>query len=187
MTKPNLVKKLSMKKLVGGNVASFIPEKEIEEQRGDKTVVKIVPDIGATVWIAQVIGIARGVKTGESSFGYWEALMGDFVAIPLVGPNGPQPEKKDGNKIVEPAKEGMRFRTSQLFLPDVVLQMVSAALGNNTGIEFAFKIGITAVSTEGDRPSATGYEYTADFMVEASKNDPLEALLAKALPAPEKK
>lgn len=166
MTAQKIVKKLSMKHLVG-NVKAFIPTKEVEEKRGDKTVVKEIPAIGETKWLAQVVGIARGTKHGTSNFGDWSALVGDFIAVPLEGD-----------------KKGQRFRTGQIFLPDVVQTMVEAALGGNTGVDFAFKIGITAASTEGERPSATGYEYTADFLIEPEKSDPLTALAEKALPAP---
>ena len=129
----NIVKKISMKQLVA-NVGKFIPTKEIPVE-GKPGVVKEVPAIGETVWLVNVVGIARGVKRGESNYGLWEALMGDFVAVPMVG------EKKD-----------KRFRTGQIFLPDVVLNLVAGALGNNNGVEFAFKIGITAVATDGERP-----------------------------------
>lgn len=160
----NIVKKLSMRHLVG-NVKAFIPTKEVEEKRGDKVVVKDVPAIGETVWIAQVVGIARGTKSGVSNYGDWTALMGEFIAVPLVGD-----------------KAGQRFRTGQMFLPDVVMNMVSSALGGNTGVDFAFKIGIVAADTEGENPSATGYEYTADFLIAPETSDPLQALADKALP-----
>ena len=166
MAKANIVKKLSMRHLVG-NVKSYIPTKEVEEQRNGKTVVKDVPAIGETAWLASVVGIARGTKTGQSTYGEWTALTGDFVATAMVG-----------------EKKGQRFRTGQLFLPDVVLNMITAAIDGKSGVEFAFNIGITAADTEGERPSATGYEYTADFLTEPAENDPLAGLVA-ALPAPE--
>lgn len=167
MAKANIVKKLSMRQLVG-EVGKFIPTKEIEEKRDGKTVIKEVPAIGETVWLADVIGIARGTKSGTSNYGDWSSLIGEFIARPLIGD-----------------KVGNNYRTGQLFLPDVVLTMISSMIGNNTGVEFAFKIGITAVPTDGARPSNTGYEYTADFLMEPAENDPLETLAAKALPAPE--
>lgn len=183
MASSNIVKKLSMRHLVG-NVAKFIPTKEVEEKRGDKTVVKEVPAIGETVWLAQVVGIARGTKTGVSNFGDWEALVGDFIAVPLVGDKGPQAAGKDAAGKATPAKDAQRFRTGQIFLPDVIMNMVASAIGNNSGVDFAFKIGITAAATDGERPSATGYEYTADFLIQPEASDPLTALAEKALAAP---
>lgn len=181
-----LVKKLSMKHIVG-NVAKFIPTKDVPVE-GKENTFKEVPAIGETVWLANIVGIARGTKSGISNFGEWTALMGDFVAVALVGDKAAQEAQpaKDGKPAVA-AKEAEQFRTGQLFLPDVVLHMVTAALDGKSGVEFAFKIGITAVETEGERPSATGYEYTADFLTAPKANDPLEALIGAALPAPTEK
>jgi hypothetical protein len=169
----NIVKKVSMKSLIG-NVTKFIPTKEITEKRGDREVVREVPAIGETTWLANIVGIARNVKRGTSTYGDWEALLGDFMAEPLVG-----------------EKAGKRVRTGQIFLPDVILNMIAGAMNGANGIEFNFKVGIVAVPTDGDKPSATGYEYVADILVEPTVSDPLTALLdkaaAKALPAPEEK
>lgn len=169
MSKMNLAKKLSMKILVG-NVANYIPMKEIEEQKNGKTITKEVPNNGATVMLVNVAGLARGIRTGSSNFGDWTALTGDFVAEALVGD-----------------KAGQKFRTGQLFLPDVALNLILPVveeIGRNGAVEMAFSVGITAEAT-----SNTGYEYTAQFLMEPAENDPLETLIAKAmpaLPAPEK-
>lgn len=175
-----IVKKLSMKQLLG-NVARFVPVKEVPVE-GKPGVIKEVPAIGETVWIANVVGIARGVKSGISNYGEWTALMGDFVAVALVGDKAAVAAKPaDGDTPAVEAKEADQFRTGQLFLPDVVLHMVTAALDGHTGVEFAFKIGIIAVPTDGDQPSSTGYEYTADFLTAPKANDPLEALVNASL------
>ena len=160
-----IAKKLSMKGLVG-NVAAHIPMKEITEEKGGKTITKEVVANGQSVMLASIIGIARGLRTGESTYGPWTALTGEFVAVPLVGD-----------------KTGEQYRTGQLFLPDVALNLVTPFIegAGNSGVEFAFNVGITA-----DENSNTGYEYTAEFLTEPEKNDPLSALVAKALPAPAK-
>jgi len=145
-----IVKKLSMKVLVG-NVKAQI--KDLQE--------------GQSVDIARVVGIARGLRHGTSTYGDFTALTGDFVAEALVG-----------------AKVGSRFRTGQLFLPDVAQNLVQPTVENlakGDGVEMAFTIGVIATES-----SNTGYEYTASFLVEPSANDPLEALMSKALPAPAK-
>lgn len=131
-----------------------------------KTYVKDLQE-GQSVELFQVVGIARKIKTGISNFGEWEALMGEFVAEALVG-----------------AKAGQRYRTGQLFLPDVALNLVASELtsGNINGIQLGFKVGAMV-----DETSSTGYVYTAEFLMEPEENDPLESLIAKALPAPEKK
>lgn len=142
-----IVKKLSMKILAGGRPK--IPEAE-----------------GETNWIAKVAGIANGTKTGESNFGLWVALIGNFAAE-QIGVEKPE-----------------RFRTGVMFLPDVALNLVTPALeaaGKGAAIEFAFQIGVIK-----DDSAATGYVYVAESLIEPSASDPLEALSLKALGAPKK-
>lgn len=129
-----------------------------------KSYVKDLQE-GQSLDIFRVVGIARKIKTGISNFGEWESLMGEFVAEPLVG-----------------AKAGQRFRTGQMFLPDVALNLIAPVVGNgNNGVELAFVVNI-----EANEDSATGYIYSCQFLVEPESSDPLEALMAKALPAPAK-
>ena len=92
----NIVKKLSMKVLVGNVKAIAKPLKT-----------------GESVELAKVVGIARGLKVGTSNFGDWTALMGDFVSSVSVG-----------------EKKGQQFRTGQLFLPDVALNLVESTVAN---------------------------------------------------------
>jgi len=119
---------------------------------------------GAALDLAKVVGIARGTKTGVSNFGDWVALTGDFVAEALVGD-----------------KVGKRYRTGTLFLPDVALSLVVpivSGLEKGEAMELAFTVGI-----EGNEDANTGYIYTAAFLMEPAENDPMEALLNKAMPA----
>lgn len=118
------------------------------------------------IQLAKVVGIARGTKIGTSNFGDWTALIGEFVAERLTG-----------------EKAGARYRTGVMFLPDVALDLVLplvSGLEKGSGVELAFGIGV-----EKDDTSSTGYIYTATFLMEPAANDPLEALMLKALPAPE--
>jgi len=166
-TTTNIAKKISMKALVG-TVGAFIPMKEETYEKDGKTIVREVYANGETAWIAQIIGLARGTKHGISNFGDWTALMGDFYAEALVG------EKVD-----------TRYRTGQLFLPDVALNLVLPVLDGldkGAAVEVAFKIGITA-----NEESNYGYDYTASFLVEPSDNDPLSMLAAKVMPVLENK
>lgn len=144
-----IVKKLSIGKLVG-KVTGFLPD-----SRTDITPVEM----------GRVVGIARGIKTGESTFGPWRALTGDFVFIPSVG-----------------AKKDQKFRSGQLFMPDVALDLVAPIVENierGNGVEVAFSL-----SARNDADSSVGYVYTCAFLMEPADNDPLVGLLTKALPAP---
>lgn len=156
-----IAKKISMKALVG-TVSAFIPMREVTEMKGDKEITREVSDDGATEWLAEVIGLARTLKHGTSNFGEWTALMGDFYAKPLVG---------------DKAKNDTRFRTGQLFLPDVALNLVSPiveTLDKGAAVQVAFRIGITANSE-----SNFGYDYTASFLMEPEENDPLAMMMNK--------
>lgn len=143
-----IVKKLSVGKLVG-NVKAVLPDN--------------VKDT-SSITLARLVGIARGSKTGESQFGMWTSLTGDFVFEPLMGANA-----------------GKRFRSGQLFMPDVALDLVLPlvdGLGKGEGVEVAF-----ALTVRRDETSQIGYSYGAQFLMEPQENDPIMGLLDKAMPA----
>lgn len=99
----------------------------------------------------QVVGIASGKKTGESDYGQWTALTGNFAAQNL--------------------ETGVQFRSGVAFLPDVALDPILGQLDMGvTAVEFGFTIGIQ----EDDTP--TGYAYIATPIVEPDESDPLEEL-----------
>lgn len=129
-----------------------------------KTYIKDLQP-GQSVDLFRVVGIANKTKTGTSNYGDWEALLGNFIAEALVG-----------------AKKDQRYRTGQLFLPDVVLNMVTPLIDGKSAVQMGF-----VVSAIADDDSNTGYIYSADFLMEPEENDPLEALMKKALPAPAEK
>jgi len=146
MSAVKIVKKLSMKVLAAGRPS--------------------VPAEGETNWIANIVGIATGTKTGTSNFGDWTALTGNFIA---------STESKETG-------EELRFRTGVLFLPDVALFLITPALeqaGKGAQIQFGFRIGVIK-----DDATAPGYSYVAESLIEPTENDPLELLAAKSLPAP---
>ena len=108
----------------------------------------------------QVMGVATGIKTGESDKGPWTALLGSFQAINM--------------------ETGDTYRSGVCFLPNIMLNLVTPRLleKESKAVEFAFNIGVKA-----DEKSATGYVYIAEPIFETAENDPLE-MLTKKLPAP---
>jgi len=143
-----ILKKLSVGKIVG-KVTSALPD-----SRKDVTPVQL----------GRVVGIAHGVKTGESTFGPWKALAGDFVFEANAGPNN-----------------GKRFRSGVLFVPDVILDLVAPAVENlakGAAVELAF-----AITAKNDATSSVGYTYGCSFLREPAANDPITALLDAAMPA----
>jgi len=114
----------------------------------------------------RVLGIATGVKTGESTYGPWVAFLGQFRAI-----------RNSDNEV---------FQAGQCFLPAMASNLMLPVVNQHgdTGVEFAFDIGVVPAE------NAIGYEYFAEPIVESGETDALAALQkkvdAKALPAPEK-
>lgn len=105
--------------------------------------------------ILRVLGVARGTKTGTSTFGQWEALTGDFVAIDLT--------------------TGEEYRSGVCFMPTIALGLVTGALaGSPDGVEFAFDIGVKPSAKEPD----SKYEYTVKPVVKVKENDQMSALKA---------
>jgi len=137
---PTIVKKLSVKQLIGH--APDAPE------RGDDK----------PKWLADVIGRAVGIKQGESNYGPWFALTGEFIARQI--PTGAKDE------VVEHFKSGM------VFVPDLVLNLIEPAMQATGGaIEFGFRLGIKR-----DDASATKYVYVAESLIEPAESDPLTKL-----------
>jgi hypothetical protein len=119
-----------------------------------------------------VLGIATKTKSGQSDFGEWTALVGQFEATNM--------------------DTGEVYQAPQCFLPEPLNSMLAESLNEldddenrvNASVQFAVEVGF--------KPSDTpiGYEYTTKEIVEADTADPLAALRdasAKALPAPTKK
>lgn len=136
MSKFAIVKKLSVKSILGKKPKP--------------------PEEGKTEWLCQIVGVATGVKTGNSNFGDWTALTGSF----------------QGSNM----ETGVITRSGVCFLPDVALNLITPGLmqKETKGIEFAFNIGIKF-----DDDSTTKYVYVVEPIFEASENDPLEMLTKK--------
>lgn len=140
MSKVNIVSKISAKKIVGK-----------------------VKKPTETVYHMQVYGIATGTKAGESNFGPWTALTGQFRAKNL--------------------ETGEVSQSGVCFLPEIALNLITPKLDakNVEGVEFALNIGVTPAN------NSVGYEYVVTPVIAASENDPLEQLetkVNKVLPAP---
>lgn len=138
-TKFTLLSKLSMKSVLGK--------------------IKI-PDDGEVI-LAQIMGVATGIKTGESDKGPWTALLGSFQGINM--------------------ETGSIYRSGVCFLPNIVMNLLLPKLleKDSKAIEFAFNIGIKS-----DDKSATKYVYIAEPIFDTAENDPLE-MLTKKLPKTE--
>lgn len=122
-----------------------------------------------TLPVMIAMGTAVSIKTGQSNFGEWRGLMGQFRAI--------HPET------------GEQFDAPQLFLPEVALIPIEVALANSRGVEFAIKVVARYTGDDENRkPGGAPYEYSWEPLIEASEDDALSRIAAKInqklLPAP---
>jgi len=133
-------------------------------------IEKPVPKKGKTLFI--VGGIANKVRTGDSQYGTWTALVGQFEATNV--------------------ETGEVFIAPQCFLPEPMNGMIAAALEAtdkdgkrlNQSIQFAVEVGVKHAENQIE------YEYTAKEIMKSDSADPLAAIreeITKALPAPAKK
>ena len=152
MVTEKLVKKLSAKTVIG-KVKEHLPK---DEKGG---IIK-----GVEVALMRVIGLASGIKTGNSTYGEWTAFTGTFKAINL----------RTGEIIIG---------ATQLFVPEIVEGLLIEAVRGSDGnpVEVAFDIGAVGNDSE------VGYEYTARPLFErvATASDPMAQLEARlpSLPA----
>lgn len=119
-----------------------------------------------------IYGVAHAIKQGESAYGPWMGLVGDFEATRL--------------------SDKQAFRSPVAFLPEPFMSLTVAAIdkarraskeGEDIGVEFACIVGIKPAKTN------TGYEYTCEPLTEHRSSDRLSqmrAIAMAALPAPQK-
>jgi hypothetical protein len=114
--------------------------------------LKELLNAGRPLAVMHVGGTAVGTKTGQSPYGEWIALIGEFTAIN--------------------AETGEMSEAAQLFLPEVALIPIQTALAREgaRGVEFA--ITVYAQPSESKKPGGSPYEYTFENRAPMSENDP---------------
>jgi hypothetical protein len=133
-------------------------------------IEKPVPKKGVQLFI--VGGIANKVRTGDSQYGTWTALVGQFEATNIA--------------------TGEVFIAPQCFLPEPMNGMIAASLEMvdeegkrvNNSIQFAVEVGVKFAENQIE------YEYTATEIMKSDAADPLASIrehISKVLPAPAKK
>lgn len=127
-----------------------------------KTIVGNVKDAPEGE-LFSLMGYAVGIEEGESQFGTWQALTGEFLAT---------------------TPDGKEFKAGKAFPPATIVEIVKPFLmgDENPRVALAFKIGKKKSDT-----APVGYEFTVESLVEPAESDPLMALKAavssgKALP-----
>jgi hypothetical protein len=129
MTEITTVKKLTTKIIVG----------------------KKIGKVEARITLYSVIGVASGLKTGESNYGAWTALVGRFEA--------------------ERTADGELFSAPLLLLPDeATAAPIIQAVKIHEGVEFALIVSVEPTL------SAPGYVYDVTSVVSPRRNDMLAIL-----------
>ena len=127
-----------------------------------KTVLSNVKKCAEGV-LFDVFGQAVGIKAGESNYGTWEALIGEFKAVRI--------------------EDGKVFSSKVCFLPelahdeikDAVIAAQEKADDGKALIEFAYEVG-----KRNDEDLPAGYEYTVASLIEIeTESDPLAKLMLK--------
>lgn len=154
-----LVKKISAKSIIG-NVKA-LSHTTFYDSKGEL----LKGDSPKNIDMFNLIGVAKGFKTGESEHGPWVSFQGVFKATGLI---------PDENGEIDV------FRSSVAFLPEPASFMLHQALESNEEVEMAFVVGIA--------PSKTpiGYEYVCKPIFDPKETDAILAIenRMKALAAP---
>lgn len=116
----------------------------------------VLADKTAKHYLYRVTGIATSTKEGDGDNGPWQALRGRFKVVNY--------------------HTGEEHTSGICFLPNYITDMIAGELqaSQDAKPQVAFVVDIWAKYSEA---SATTYEYGADQVIEADKdNDPLELL-----------
>ena len=109
-------------------------------------------------WLYRAFGTARGTQSGESSYGPWACLVGQFRAI---------------------TEDGEQFDAGKLFLPGSGHDLIVGAMEGNDAVEFGVRVGAKI-----DRESSVGYVYVVEPLFKAQEGDPLERMTRMLLKGP---
>jgi hypothetical protein len=146
-------------------VAVFAPEPEsmteveieTEKKLSAKIIVgKRIGKIDAPKDLFTVIGIATGTKTGQSNYGEWVGLRGQFEVI-----------RCDDGKVL---------RAPLMILPDAAMEVVMTE-AVNFPFEFALVVAVDPAT------NTAGFEYHVKPVIYARPHDPLNVLRLHLLSA----
>lgn len=128
---------------------------------GNIDLEKLINAPNKTLHVMRVIGLAVGVASGESTFGAWESLRGQFEAT-----------NPDTGEVSE---------SSVLFLPDVALTpiLVSLSRPEVKGVEFAIDVSVHYAQSK--KPGGSPYEYSFSAILPPDENDPITRLKSRML------
>jgi hypothetical protein len=137
---------------------SRIPLKKISVKTTFGTIAMVKDHID--IPILRIMGTAKSIEVGESTYGEYKGIKGKFLATNHV--------------------TGEDYEATMCYLPDAATNLIEETLlGEDIdAVEFAFDI-----IPQGDESSSTGYSYLVVPLVEPAEDDPLEKMRSK-LPPP---
>lgn len=127
-------------------------ETEIETER--KLSVKIIVGkridrVEVATPLFTVIGIATGTRTGQSTYGEWVGLRGQFEVTRF--------------------EDGKVMRAPIIILPDVALAVITEA-ARHWPLSFALEVGVKPIESD------PGFEHTVKVLDPPVEHDPLAEL-----------
>lgn len=132
----------------------------IRDLNGFKTgdVKKLVKDAAGEVFVARIIGSARKVIIGTSTFGDYYEFSGDFRGFNIAG---------------------VEHAGGKCYLPEPVDALLAGALAGegNVAVDFAYDIFVVE-----DTKTEVGFQYRVQQLTEAAPSEPLLALTSKLAP-----
>jgi hypothetical protein len=117
----------------------------------DTATVKMALGSEPSVSLLRIAGIAQEGQPGQTDKGEYLKLKGEFRAVNMV--------------------TGEMFEAATAILPSFITDRIAAAIKAGP-VEFALEIGVKS-----DPSSVTGYQYTAQPLVDAKPSDRLAGLL----------
>lgn len=139
----------------GKNLVRKIVNKVLFSDKGSKPKM---PEGESRMFLGNVFGIARSVKTGDSDYGPWTKLVGAFEA-----------HTHDGRVMQSP----------QCILPEPMQGMIAEQLADENTESLQFSVNVYMQEAD----TATGYEYITETVIESDAADPLADLRAQSAKA----
>lgn len=123
---------------------------------GTEEQIKQVVEGNKTVELAHVYGTASSVKSGESAYGPWYGLVGEFTAVN--------------------ASTGEEYHSAVAILPEIAQELVIAALKDSTaGVDIAFTILAIPHRPEG-KVKGLGFKYGAKPLMQPKISESMQRL-----------
>lgn len=125
------------------------------------------------MWLYMIYGFAQSIEEGESTYGPWMELGGEFRAIS----NGGEQFQSPACFLPEPAHSDVMKRMKLIGEPRENKKRKSFSRQAEQKVKFSYVIGVKL-----DEKSTTGYAYVVKDAVPAKVSDEMKELFEAATP-----